>query len=114
MDKPSEFVEILHSIRRDATAKAIQQVNSGEVHVVNVDLHQAIDNETDILLLTQVLSPEGSNFSSSTPQELDEQPSKFARLDFPDEYLDLIHSSASHLVEKDLVDNDGWRNIWRT
>ena len=108
MDKPSEFVEILHSIRRDATAKAIQQVNSGEVHVVNVELHQAIDNETDIPLLTQVLSPEGSNFSSSTPQELDEQPSKFARLDFPDEYLDLIHSSASHLVEKDLVEYDSW------
>ena len=64
MDKPSEFVEILHSNMRDATAKTIQQVVSGEVPVVNVEGHQAIDNETDIPLLTEELSPEGSNFSS--------------------------------------------------
>lgn len=75
MDKPSEFVEILHSNMRDATAEAIQQVVSGEVPVVNVEVQQAIENETDIPLFTEELSPEPSNFSSSTPQEPDEQQS---------------------------------------
>jgi len=95
---------------RDATAEVIQQVVSGEVPVVNVEVQQTIENETNILLLIEERSPEPSiNFSSSTPQELDEQQSKFARLDFPDEYLDLIHTSASHLAVEDyLAGNVTW------
>ena len=65
MDKPVEFVEILYLNMRDASAQAIQQVVSGEVPVVNVEVQWAIENETNILLLTKELSPEASNSSSS-------------------------------------------------
>ena len=45
---------------RDATAEVIQQVVSGEVPVVNVEVQQTIENETDILLLIEERSPEPS------------------------------------------------------
>ena len=106
MDKPSELVEILHSNMEDATAEVIQQVVSGEVPVVNVEV-PAIEKERDIPLFTDELGPEPTNSISSTLREPDEL--KFARLDFPDEYLDLIHASASHSVEKDQAENqDNW------
>ena len=100
-------MEILHSNMEDATAEVLQVVSS-EVHVVNVEV-PAIKEERDIPLFTDELSPEPTDSSSSTLRELEEQPSKFARLDFPDEYLDLIHTSASHSVEKDRAKNqDNW------
>lgn len=129
MERPSELVENLHSNMTNATAEIIEQVVASCVPVGD----QAVENKKyDIPIFTEEPGPGPCTSGSTLQDESDEQPSndiqiipeepgpgpctsgqesgelfsKYACIEVPDEYLELMHASASHMVKEG--ENDNW------
>jgi len=133
VERLSELVENLHLNMTNTTAEIIEQVVASCVPVGD----QAVEKKKyNIPIFTEEPGPGPCTSGSTLQDESDKQPSKdiqiipeepgpgpytrgltsqesdelfskYARFEVQDEYLDLMHASASHMV-KEGEENDNW------